>query len=137
MLYTPQPVWSGMRFSALQSSSLGKSVVTESNCPFNSLEDLDLSSSAIVSLPTWFNKFVGLKRLTLEDCKQLRKISELPPNIGVIYARGCTSLEWFQSNLPTLGWIDLSNCHELRENMGNEMGIRLLNEVRLFHIYTC
>jgi len=84
------------------------------DCP-SSLEYLYLSNSAIVSLPAWFNRFVGLKRLALDNCKQLREISELP---------------------PTLGWIDLSDCHELRENMGNDLQIRLLSEVPLFsHIY--
>ncbi|XP_059455252.1 disease resistance protein RPV1-like [Corylus avellana] len=106
-----------------------KSVVTESeDCPM-SLEYLDLSSSAIVSLPTWFNKFVGLGCLTLEDCKQLQEILELPQNIRAVYARGCTSLERFQLNIyPRLGWIDLSNCHKLRENMGNDLQTHLLSE---------
>ena len=66
------------RSSTLQSlSTLGKNVQTESDtsipryCPFNSLEYLNLSSTAIVSLPSWFKRFVGLKQLHLEDCKQL------------------------------------------------------------------
>ncbi|XP_059454809.1 disease resistance protein RPV1-like [Corylus avellana] len=72
------------------SLSLGKNVLTESvtsiprYCPFNSLEYLNLSSTAIVSLPTWFKRFVGLKQLHLEDCKQLREIPELPPNIKFV-----------------------------------------------------
>jgi hypothetical protein len=37
------------------------------------------------SLPIWFNRFVGLKQLHLEDCMQLRAISELPPNIEVVF----------------------------------------------------
>ncbi|XP_059455272.1 disease resistance protein RPV1-like [Corylus avellana] len=69
---------------------LGKNVLTESvtsiprYCPFNSLEYLNLSSTAIVSLPTWFKRFVGLKQLHLEDCKQLREIPELPKNIKFV-----------------------------------------------------
>ena len=100
----------------------GNNVQTESDfliqcdCP-SSLEYLYLSSSSIVSLPTWFNKFVGLKRLALNDCKQLREISELP---------------------PTIGWIDLSNCHELQATVGNDLQIRLLSQVRtsLSHTHT-
>jgi Leucine-rich repeat (LRR) protein len=114
-----------------------KSVLTEANlstrheCPFN-LEDLDLSSSAIVSLPAWFNKFVGLKHLSLEDCKQLREISELPPKIQVVYAHGCMSLERFRFNsiyyLPMLRWIDVFDCPKL---VRNDVQIHLLIEVSL------
>ncbi|XP_059455249.1 disease resistance protein Roq1-like [Corylus avellana] len=116
-----------------------KSVETESkDCP-SSLEYLDLSSSAIVSLPTWFNRFVGLRRLTLEDCKHLREISELPPKIREVYAHGCTSLERCQFNIyPTLGWIDLSDCHELHENMWNDLQIYLSSEGHLEdHKFVC
>jgi len=109
-------------------------------CPLN-LEYLDLSSSAIVSLPRWFNKFVGLEILRLISCKQLREIPILPPNIKRVQAKGCTSLERFQCNnindLPMLQWIDFSNCLGLRENMGDDLQIRLRSEVRtsVSHIY--
>ncbi|KAG7981220.1 hypothetical protein I3843_05G221800 [Carya illinoinensis] len=53
---------------------------TQLECPI-SLESLILSSTAIVSLPAWFKRFVGLKYLDLSDCKQLQEIPELPPNI--------------------------------------------------------
>jgi hypothetical protein len=60
---------------------------------------LDLSGSAIVSILTWFNTFVRLWWLSLEDCKQIRKISELLPlSIERVHAHGCTLLEIFQFN---------------------------------------
>ncbi|XP_059455234.1 disease resistance protein RPV1-like [Corylus avellana] len=128
----PKPMGRGRLFPTLQSSSLVNSVVTESKDCFFSLEELDLSSSAIVSLPTWFNKFVELKCLTLKDCKQLREISKLPSKIEEVDAHGCTSLERFQSNniydLPALQWIDLSDCHKMCENIGNDVQFRLLNK---------
>jgi len=58
-----------------------------------------IQPTAIVSLPTWFNEFVGLKRLCLEDCKQLQEIPELPPNIREVYVRGCTSMEIFLDSM--------------------------------------
>jgi hypothetical protein len=125
-------------FRTLLSSSLGNSVATESYCPF-SLRRLDLSSSAIVSLPTWFNRFVGLQRLFLNDCKQLEEIPELPPSIERVYANGCTSLETFQFkiyDLPKLEWIGLSDCHKLCENILDDLQICLMRKVPLFHIYT-
>jgi hypothetical protein len=62
-------------------------------CPFNSLE-LDLSGTAIVSIPTWFNRFLGLRKLDLSYC-QLREILGLPPNVWKVCAEGCSSLEVF------------------------------------------
>jgi hypothetical protein len=38
-----------------------------------SLRELDLSGSAIVSLPTWFNRFVRLKRLDLKIASNFEK----------------------------------------------------------------
>ncbi|XP_059455266.1 disease resistance protein RPV1-like [Corylus avellana] len=126
----------GVRMASptLQSLSLGNNVVTESNfsiqcdCP-SSLKFLSLSRSAIVSLPTWLHRFVGLEELYLNRCKQLEEIPELPPNMKKVNARGCTSLKRFQFNnindLTMLEEIDFSNCHE---NMGDDLQIRLMSE---------
>ncbi|XP_062157899.1 disease resistance protein RPV1-like [Alnus glutinosa] len=119
---------------------LGNRVPTQSefliqrDCP-SSLAILDLSRSAIVSLPTWLNTFVGLDFLQLNSCNQLEEIPELPPNIRQVRAGGCMSLERFQFNnikdLPRLDLIDLSNCHGLHENMLDDLQIHLLSEWHL------
>ena len=120
---------------------LGNHVLAESDFLIqpdylSSLTSLNLSSSAIVSLPAWLNKFVGLEELYLNGCKQLREIPELPPNIKDVCAQGCTSLERFQFNnvkdLPMLTWIDFSDCHGLRENMGDDLEICLMSLVCTF-----
>jgi hypothetical protein len=131
-------------WNPLQSLSVRNNVKTEPNflieldCP-TSLKVLDLSHSAIVSLPAWLNRFVGLEELYLNGCKQLEEIPELPPNIKKVYATGCTSLERFQFSstygLPMLELIDFSDGHGLRENMGDDLKIRLMSEVPLFDIY--
>ncbi|XP_059455283.1 disease resistance protein RPV1-like [Corylus avellana] len=87
----PNPLWVGTASSALQ--PLEQKFQLE--CSFNSLEFLDLSGSAIVSLPIWFNKFVKLEKLKLNYCKQLRKILVLPPNVREVEASSCSSLEVF------------------------------------------
>jgi hypothetical protein len=130
-IFLEEPVGFGMVSPTLQSSSF---LIDQPDCP-SSLRYLYLTSSAIVSLPPWFNRFVGLMDIHLEDCKKLREIQELPPNIRKVYARRCKSLERFHLdkiyNLPTLLWSDLSDCHELRQNIGNDVRIRLLTEVSL------
>jgi hypothetical protein len=93
---------------------LESDLLIQHDCP-SRFEFLDLSGSAIVSLPAWLYKFAGLKRLFLASCKQLREIPKLP---------------------PTLEWIDFSDCPGLQENMGIDTQIRLLIEVSLFHTHT-
>ncbi|XP_059455279.1 disease resistance protein RPV1-like [Corylus avellana] len=87
----PYPLWVGTASSALQPSEQKFQL----ECSLNSLEFLDLSGSAIVSLPIWFNKFVKLEKLNLKNCKQLRKILVLPPNVREVEAPNCSSLEVF------------------------------------------
>ena len=61
----------------------------------STLTSLNLSASDIVALPSCIRKFVGLKVLYIEDCKQLQEIQDLPPNVRVVHAEGCLSLEIF------------------------------------------
>ncbi|KAB1225995.1 hypothetical protein CJ030_MR1G018420 [Morella rubra] len=69
-------------------------------------------------------RFVQLKHLVLDDCKQLLQIPELPSNIAVISATGCTSLkrlsqlskilwQFNESGLQALEKVDVTGCHKL------------------------
>ncbi|XP_042961445.1 disease resistance protein RPV1-like isoform X1 [Carya illinoinensis] len=61
----------------------------------SNLWKLNLSGSGIVSIPPCIERFVGLSHLYLEDCKQLKEILHLPPNINEVNANGCSSLKKF------------------------------------------
>jgi Leucine-rich repeat (LRR) protein len=108
---------------------------------FSSLQRLHLSETDIVRLPACIKRFVGLKYLDLDDCKQLKEIPELPPNIQIIRANRCVSLvsfpeisKMYQFNTSGLGeenWIDLSGCYKLAENIGNQVENTLLDKVCL------
>ncbi|XP_059429109.1 disease resistance protein RPV1-like [Corylus avellana] len=92
------------------------------NC-FSSLDKLVLSETEIVSLPACIKRFVRLRALLVRNCKQLKEIPELPPDIENIWADGCVSLESFpelSSGLRVGKWIDLSGCYKLAENIGNQ-----------------
>ncbi|XP_059454151.1 protein SUPPRESSOR OF npr1-1, CONSTITUTIVE 1-like [Corylus avellana] len=118
----PNLLWNGTASSALQ--PLEQKFQLE--CSFNSLERLDLSRSAIVSLPIWFNKFVKLEKLRLKYCKQLQEVPELPRNIRSVDLGGCTSLERFPfNNFPKLWWMDFSYCPE---QIGNAVHNHLFSE---------
>ncbi|KAM5552743.1 hypothetical protein ABKV19_025114 [Rosa sericea] len=48
---------------------------------WETLELLNLSGNNFVSVPACFTKFVNLRMLFLYDCRRLREIPELPPNV--------------------------------------------------------
>jgi hypothetical protein len=64
------------------------------NCS-TTLGTLDLSGSAIDTIPPCIERFVRLQHLHLDDCKQLQKILRLPRNIKYVSAKVCMSLETF------------------------------------------
>ncbi|XP_042961723.1 disease resistance protein Roq1-like [Carya illinoinensis] len=108
----------------LKDSGLSKSNFFRlSNC-FLNLGRLDLSGSDIVSIPASIKTFVGLSALYLYNCKQLQEIMELPPNLLLLIASGCTSLERLPEiskkfYFPRLEFINLTRCFKV--NVGNCM----------------
>ncbi|XP_040998239.1 disease resistance protein RUN1-like [Juglans microcarpa x Juglans regia] len=80
----------------------------------------------ICILPKWLKRFVGLRKLGLYNCIQLKEISELPPNIKILDASGCRSLEIFPevskkfefntSSCRKLRSVNLSGCHKIVVN---------------------
>ncbi|KAG6675470.1 hypothetical protein I3842_15G103900 [Carya illinoinensis] len=93
------------------------------------LTQLDLSGSEIVSLPTSIKGFIALIELYLRDCKKLEEILELPPNIKLVYAYECQSLERFPevsrilefngSHIRSLQYIELDGCDKMHEKIWN------------------
>ncbi|XP_042960765.1 disease resistance protein Roq1-like [Carya illinoinensis] len=91
---------------------------------FPNLTVLDLSGSDIISIPRSIKRFVWLRNLILNDCKQLKEIKKFPPRLSVLRANGCISLESLpkRSNLFPCPWqssIKLARCYEV--NMGRLM----------------
>ncbi|XP_018856522.2 disease resistance protein RPP2B-like [Juglans regia] len=97
----------------------------------STLQELDLSCSAIVSLPPNIKRYVELRILRLTNCEKLQEILQLPPNIQELYASNCFSLErcpkistkfqFYTCGLRELRWIDLSSCHKLVANIGSQV----------------
>jgi hypothetical protein len=91
---------SSIVFPALEYLYLGNCGLLEQNffSIFNcssTLGILNLSGSVIDTIPPCIERFVCLRRLYLDNCKQLQKILRLPRNIGLVSAKGCMSLETF------------------------------------------
>ncbi|KAG7944399.1 hypothetical protein I3843_15G099600 [Carya illinoinensis] len=106
---------------------------------FNSrdtLTQLNLSETEIVSLPTWIRGFVALRELYLCYCVNLEEILELPPNIELVDAMGCWSLKRFPevsrimefngSHIRSLHYICLHGCDKMHENIWNFRGTERL-----------
>ncbi|XP_042960786.1 disease resistance protein Roq1-like [Carya illinoinensis] len=97
----------------------------------SSLRYLNLDSIGIISLPPFIEGFVEFSHLSLKDCKQLKEIRYLPPNIKYVEARGCGLLECFPhvskevsfgtTELKRLSWIDLSECAKVHVNVGGNL----------------
>ncbi|KAG6625595.1 hypothetical protein CIPAW_16G108600 [Carya illinoinensis] len=131
-----------LRLRSLPPSKLDSSKFT--NC-FSTLTKLDLSGSTFDMLLGWMDRFVQLRELNLEYCKQLEKIEELPPNIEVVNARGCRSLKSFPevskrfefntSNKSRLHSIDLSGCSKMLVNVGSHVAAILRPEVSLSFLF--
>ncbi|KAF5469612.1 hypothetical protein F2P56_013671 [Juglans regia] len=101
---------------------------------FPKLGYLDLLGSDIVSIPSSIKTYVRLWYVSLNDCKQLQEIKEFPPNLKVVSASGCISLESLpeiskEFNFPRLEWIGLARCYKV--NMGNWMSNPAWNKAEM------
>ncbi|XP_040996296.1 uncharacterized protein LOC121242505 [Juglans microcarpa x Juglans regia] len=101
---------------------------------FPKLGYLDLLGSDIVSIPSSIKTYVRLWYVSLNDCKQLQEIKEFPPNLKVVSASGCISLESLpeiskEFNFPRLEWIGLARCYKV--NMENWMSNPAWNQVEM------
>ncbi|XP_059429066.1 TMV resistance protein N-like [Corylus avellana] len=86
---------SSIVFPKLQQAFLSESILFWTFGCYSTLTELDLSRSYIVALPPCIRGFVRLKFLFLMECKQLREILGLPPNLIFMSANRCVSLAIF------------------------------------------
>lgn len=102
-------------------------------CNLSSLETLNLSRNNFFSLPAGISKLSKLRFLSLNHCKSLLQIPELPSSIIEVNAQYCSSLNTILTpssvcnNQPVCRWLvfTLPNCFNLdAENpCSNDMAI--------------
>ncbi|XP_031121032.1 TMV resistance protein N-like [Ipomoea triloba] len=107
----------------------------------SSLRALDLMGRYYLqSLPLSLFHHSNLRNLYLDDWQNLRSLPQLPPNLVILSAKNCVSLEKIAdlSNLKRLEWLDFQNCKSLVELSGLEsleslhgFGIANCNGVRI------
>ncbi|KAL3740097.1 hypothetical protein ACJRO7_021386 [Eucalyptus globulus] len=112
----------------LSGCNLSELEFLENSSSFPSLQYLDLSYNMFTHLPTCIDKYYRLRGLDVEGCKLLQEIPQLPPNIIVLSACNCKSLQ----KLPDLLWDsgDLTSCELFREgvNMDDVANFSLLEK---------
>ncbi|RDY13182.1 TMV resistance protein N, partial [Mucuna pruriens] len=77
-----------------------------------SLQELDLSGTNIVSLPTNVKNLSMLRKLTLIDCRELESLSQLPPSLEGLNLYNCWKLKHLPMLPASLCNISLNNCRE-------------------------
>ncbi|XP_031122162.1 TMV resistance protein N-like [Ipomoea triloba] len=103
----------------------------------SSLNEIDLMGSYYLQslLLSLCHQYSNLKGLFLDDLQNLRSLPQLPPNLGILSAKNCVSLEKiaYLSNLKRLWELDIQNCKSLVELSGLES----LESLRYLGIANC
>ena len=97
-------------------------VIPDDVCCLFSLKILNISGNHFGCLPEGIAQLYNLRRLCVENCKNLRSLPKPPRNICNIWGYDCTSLETVPDllKLNSLGWsaLLLSNCSKLADKKG-------------------
>ncbi|KAI3745623.1 hypothetical protein L6452_08024 [Arctium lappa] len=125
------PSLSGLRF--LRNIDVSHCGLTEASLDgiecLSMLETLNLSGNGFTSLPS-FGRLFRLETLGLVGCKKIKALPELPPNIQLIEAQDCTSLQelpekstMYESSIQC---FDFTNCAKVIENQTIESLVTML-----------
>ncbi|KAL6297367.1 hypothetical protein ACE6H2_005509 [Prunus campanulata] len=134
-LLPPLQSLSSLREFALADWSLTDDAFPKDLCSLISLENLDLASNDFCSLPS-LSRLSQLQDLSLNRCKNLRAIPDLPTNLKVLRADGCIALE----KMPDFS--EMSNVRELHLNDSGKLteipGLdKSLNSMTRIHMENC
>ncbi|KAM7491008.1 hypothetical protein LguiA_033929 [Lonicera macranthoides] len=119
----------------LSDCNLSDGDVTNDLWNLRALQRLCLDGNSFHSLWSGINKLFNLEILSVNRCRSLQSLPELPLKLVRLYANGCTSME----KLPNLSRANrllhlyLMNCHRLAAIQG----LKTLNSVRLIAIGGC
>ncbi|XP_024967473.1 TMV resistance protein N-like [Cynara cardunculus var. scolymus] len=125
------PSLSGLRF--LRNIDVSHCSLTEASLDgiecLSMLETLNLSGNDFTSLPS-FSQLLRLETLGLVGCKKIKALPELPPNIQLIEAQDCSSLQELPEKLTmyksSIQCFDFTNSAKLIENQTIESLVTML-----------
>ncbi|KAH9681221.1 ADP-ribosyl cyclase/cyclic ADP-ribose hydrolase [Citrus sinensis] len=91
MLYSLSGLCSLIKLD-ISDCNLGEGAIPSDIGNLCSLKELYLSRNNFVTLPASISGLLNLKELELEDCKRLQSLPQIPPNLWLVRANGCSSL---------------------------------------------
>ncbi|XP_020409808.1 TMV resistance protein N isoform X2 [Prunus persica] len=126
---------SSLRELALANWSLTDDAFPKDLGSLISLENLDLAGNDFCSL-TSLSRLSQLQDLSLDQCKNLRVITDLPTNLKVLRAGGCIALEKMPdfSEMSNIRELYLGDSGKLTEIPGLD---KSLNSMTIIHIGNC
>ena len=120
-------------FNSLRELNLSHCNLTDDAIPKDlgslcALQCLDLRNNHFHSLPSSLGGLSELQTLNLDNCTNLQSIPDLPPNLLLLQANNCTTLERMPSlgGLSNLRWLNLNNCTNLLSIPGLPPNLRVL-----------
>ncbi|XP_019091128.1 PREDICTED: disease resistance protein RPS4-like [Camelina sativa] len=82
---------------------------------FTNLEKLDLSKHDFETMPASIKELSSLRTISLNSCRKLKSLEELPLSLKCLYAHGCYSLEGVTLSYGHyLEDFDLDHCFHLK-----------------------
>ncbi|XP_021826139.1 TMV resistance protein N-like [Prunus avium] len=134
-LLPPLQSLSSLREFALADWSLTDDAFPKDLCSLNSLENLDLSRNDFCSLPS-LSRLSQLHDLSLNKCRNLCAIPDLPTNLKVLRADGCFALEKMPdfSEMSNIRELHLNDSGKLTEILGLD---KSLNSMTRIHMENC
>lgn len=91
---------------------------------FTKLTYLNLSGNDFEAIPASIRELPSLVTLSLNNCKKLKSVEELPQSLKHLYAHGCCSLVTVSPN-HSIKHLDLSHCFSLQQD--EQLTSRFLN----------
>jgi len=125
-----------LRELSLKDCNLSDDAIPKDLGSLCSLQSLDLQNNHFHSLPLSLGGLSKLQTLTLDSCKKLQSIPDLPPSLSKLYATNCMALERMPniSNISNMESLFLTNCNKLVEIPGLD---KLLRSIRVIHMEGC
>ncbi|CAL8996104.1 unnamed protein product, partial [Prunus brigantina] len=126
---------SSLRELGLKGCGLTEDAIPSDLWRLISLENLDLADNDFHSLPS-LSGLSKLEILSLDDCLNLIAIPDLPTNLKVLEAAGCTGLEKMPdfSEMSNMRELYLSGSYKLTEIPGLD---KSLNSMTRIHMESC
>ena len=127
---------SSLKELCLSDCDLSDGTIPKGLGSLRALQSLDLQGNKFHALPSSLGGLSRLRRLILDNNKELQSIPDLPTSLNSLHARNCTALERMPnvSKISSMETLFLTNCHKLVEIPGLD---KMLKYFGILHMEGC